>query len=163
MKRVCDVREVKQSWWRLFYHERALNLLDEADASPTRSHIAEINIGRQGSAAGCAAGPARTVELKEEKLELVSLRHGQNAVSMPCWIARRKRRANTGGAEFKSPVIVESCFAGQGRQIVPRTRRTPQDAGCGACQSRFGEKGFESLTSPLGAFHHVRQKTPETG
>ena len=107
------VREVKQSWWRLFYYDRALNLLDEAEhffQQLIDIAQAKYKVGK-GTQQDVLLAQLELSKLKDEKLNLNSMRNSQNArfnalldrvPEMPVRIPA--------AAEFKLPVIVESAL-----------------------------------------------------
>jgi outer membrane protein TolC len=115
-------REVKQSWWRLFYYDRALNLLDETERVFQQLidiAQAKYKIGK-GTQQDVLLAQLELSKLKNEKLELISLRHTQNArlnalldrgPEIPVRIP--------GEAEFKLPDIVESNLQDKALQIRP--------------------------------------------
>jgi len=116
------VSEVKQSWWRLFYYDRALNLLDEAE----RFYRQLIDIAQakykfgNGTQQDVLLAQLELSNLKNEKLELVSLRHSQNARIN----ALLDRTPGTSvripaEAEFKLPVIVESALQDKALKMRP--------------------------------------------
>jgi len=116
------VREVKQSWWRLFYYDRAINLLDESDR--VFQQIIDIaqtkyKVGK-GSQQDVLLAQLELSKLKKDKLELISLRHAQNA--------RLNALLDRGPeiliripheTEFKLPDVVESNLQDKALQIRP--------------------------------------------
>lgn len=115
-------REVKQSWWRLFYYDRALNLLDETERVFQQlidSAQAKYQVSK-GTQQDVLLAQLELSKLKTEKLELVSLRHTQNArlnalldrgSEMPVRIPTE--------AEFKLPDIIEATLQDKALQIRP--------------------------------------------
>ncbi len=115
-------REVKQSWWRLFYYDRALNLLDETERVFQQlidSAQAKYQVSK-GTQQDVLLAQLELSKLKTEKLELISLRHTQNArlnalldrgSEMPVHIPTE--------AEFKLPDIIEATLQDKALQIRP--------------------------------------------
>jgi len=79
--RLLLVRDVKQSWWRLFYYDRALNLLDETERVFQQlidTAQAKYQVGK-GAQQDVLLAQLELSKLKKDKLELMSLRNAQNA------------------------------------------------------------------------------------
>ena len=115
-------REVKQSWWRLFYYDRALNLLDETERVFQQlidSAQAKYKVGK-GTQQDVLLAQLELSKLKNEKLELNSLRHTQNA-QLNALLDRGPEIPVRipGEAEFKLPDIVESNLQDKALQIRP--------------------------------------------
>ena len=116
------VREVKQGWWRLFYYDRALGLLDEAEHffyQLVDIAQAKYKVGK-GTQQNVLLAQLELSKLKDEKLSLVSMRHGQNARfnvlldRTPEMLLRIPAEA-----EFKLPVLIESALQDKASQIRP--------------------------------------------
>ena len=116
------VREVKQSWWRLFYYDRALNQLNEAESFFQQL----IDIAQEKYKVGTGAqqdvllAQLELSKLKNEKLELVSIRLSQNAR----FNALLDRPPETptripAEAEFKLPAIAEAALQKKALGIRP--------------------------------------------
>ena len=116
------VREVKQSWWRLFYYDRALDQLNESEhffQQLIDIAQAKYKVGT-GTQQDVLLAQLELSKLKSEKLELTGLRHTQDArfnalldraSEMPVRIPTE--------AEFKLPVIVESALQDKALQSRP--------------------------------------------
>jgi cobalt-zinc-cadmium efflux system outer membrane protein len=156
------VREVKQSWWRLFYYDRALNVLDEAQhffQQLIDIAQAKYKVGK-GTQQDVLLAQLELSRLKEEKLELVSLSHGQNARIN----ALLDRAAETpvqipSEAEFKLPVIVESALQDKALQIRPLFAQHRKMLDAGLAKVDLAQKGFYPDFT-VGAFYDARQNTP---
>lgn len=75
------VRDVKQAWWRLFYYGRALDLFGESEdffRQLVDIAQAKYRVGK-GSQQDVLLAQLELSKLKNDKLELVSQRHGQYA------------------------------------------------------------------------------------
>jgi outer membrane protein TolC len=120
--RLLLVREVKQSWWRLFYYDRALSVLDEAE----RFYIQLVAIAQakykvgKGTQQDVLLAQLELSKLKNEKLNLTSMRHGQDArfnvlldrvPELPIKIPAT--------ADVKLPVLVESALQDKAIQNRP--------------------------------------------
>ncbi len=156
------VREVKQSWWRLFYYDRALNLLDEAERFFQQLidiAQAKYKVGK-GTQQDVLLAQLELSRLKEEKLDLVSLSHGQSARIN----ALLDREAETpvqipAEAEFKLPVIVESALHDKALQIRPLFAQHRKMLDAGLARVNLAQKGFYPDFT-VGAFYDARQNTP---
>ena len=105
------VREVKQSWWRLFYYDRALNLLDETGR--VFQQLIDIAQGKykvgKGRQQDVLLAQLELSKLKDEKLNLDSLRRGQEARFNALLDRVPEMSVHIPAeSEFKLPVIVES-------------------------------------------------------
>ena len=122
--RLLLVRDVKQSWWRLFYYDRALNLLNETE------HVFQQLIGSAQAKYQVGKGAQQDVllaqlelsKLKKDKLELMSLRNAQNA-RFNALLDRGpeillKIPSET---EFKLPDFVESNLQDKALQVLKWT------------------------------------------
>ena len=156
------VREVKQSWWRLFYYDRTLNLLDEAerffqqliDIAQTKYKVGK------GTQQDVLLAQLELSRLKTEKLDLVSMRHGQIARIN----ALLDRSPETpvripAEAEFKLPVIVESALHDKALQIRPLFAQHRKMLGVALARVDLAKKDFYPDFT-VGAFYDVRQNTP---
>ncbi|MDD5265503.1 MAG: TolC family protein [Methylococcales bacterium] len=115
-------REVKLSWWRLFYYDRALYQLNESEhffQQLIDIAQAKYKVG-SGTQQDVLLAQLELSKLKSEKLELTGLRHTQDArfnalldraPEMPVRIPAE--------AEFKLPVIVESALQDKALQSRP--------------------------------------------
>ncbi|MDD4904560.1 MAG: TolC family protein [Methylobacter tundripaludum] len=156
------VREVKQSWWRLFYYDRALNLLDEAERFFQQLidiAQAKYKVGK-GTQQDVLLAQLELSRLKEEKLDLVSLSHGQSARIN----ALLDREAETpvqipAEAEFKLPVIALSALHDKVLQIRPLFAQHRKMLDAGLARVDLAQKGFYPDFT-VGAFYDARQNTP---
>lgn len=156
------IREVKQSWWRLFYYDRALNLVDETEHfSQQLIDIAQAKykVGK-GTQQDVLLAQLELSRLKNEKLDLVSLSHGQNARIN----ALLDRAAKTpvqipAEAEFKLPVIVETALQDKALHIRPLFAQHRKMLDAGLARVNLAQKGFYPDFT-VGAAYDVRQNTP---
>ncbi|MGZ8163399.1 MAG: TolC family protein, partial [Methylobacter sp.] len=156
------VREVKQSWWRLFYYNRALNLLDEAERFFQQLidiAQAKYKVGK-GTQQEVLLAQLELSKLKEGKLDLVSMRHGQNARIN----ALMDRTPETTvqipvEAEFKLPVIVESALQEKALKIRALFAQHRKMLDAALARVDLAQKGFYP-DFIVGAFYDVRQNTP---
>lgn len=156
------VREVKQSWWRLFYYDRALNLLDEAEhffQQLIDVAQAKYKVGK-GMQQDVLLAQLELSKLKDEKLGLFSLRHGQNARIN----ALLDREAKTpvqipAEAEFKLPVIVEPALQDKALHIRPLFAQHHKMLDAALARVDLAQKGFYPDFT-VGAAYDVRQNTP---
>jgi len=156
------VREVKQSWWRLFYYDRALNLLDESEhffQQLIDIAQAKYKVGK-GSQQDVLLAQLELSKLKDEKLNLVIMRHSQNARIN----ALLDRAAETSvqipaEAEFKLPVIVEPALQDKALHIRPLFAQHRKMLDAGLAKVDLAEKGFYPDFT-VGAYYDARQNTP---
>jgi outer membrane protein, heavy metal efflux system len=156
------VREVKQSWWRLFYYDRALNLLDEAEnffQQLIDIAQAKYKVGK-GTQQDVLLAQLELSKLKDEKLNLTSMRDGQNArfnvlldrvPEMPVRIPAE--------AEFKLPVIVESALQEKALRIRPLFAQHRKMLDAALARVDLAQQDFYPDFT-VGASYAVRQNTP---
>ena len=156
------MREVKQSWWRLFYYDRALSLLDEAERFFYQLiDIAQVKykVGK-GTQQDVLLAQLELSKLKDEKLDLVSMRHSQNArfnvlldrvPEMPVRIPKE--------AEFKLPVIVESALQDKALQIRPLFAQHRKMLDAALARVDLAQQDFYPDFT-VGAGYAIRQNTP---
>ncbi len=116
------IREVKQSWWRLFYYDRALSVLDEAEHFYSQLIAiaqAKYKVGK-GSQQDVLLAQLELSKLKEEKLNLISMRHTQDARFniLLDRVPELSIRIPT-VAEVKLPALVESSLQDKALQYRP--------------------------------------------
>lgn len=156
------VRDVKQSWWRLFYYNRALNLLDEAEhffQQLIDIAQAKYKVGK-GMQQDVLLAQLELSKLKDEKLNLIILLHSQNARIN----ALLDRTSETpvqipAEAEFKLPVIVESALQDKALHIRPLFAQHRKMLDAGLARVDLAQKGFYPDFT-IGAYYDVRQNTP---
>lgn len=156
------VREVKQGWWRLFYYDRALSLLDEAERFFQQLidiAQAKYKVGK-GSQQDVLLAQLELSKLKEEKLDLVSMRHGQDA-RLNALLDRTPETPVRipAEAEFKLPVLVESALQDKALHSRPLFAQHRKMLDAGQARVNLAKKGlYPDFT--VGAFYDVRQDTP---
>lgn len=156
------VREVKMGWWRLFYYDRALSLLDEAQGFFQQIIAiaqAKYKVGK-GSQQDVLLAQLELSKLKDEKLNLISMRHGQSARIN----ALLDRSAETlvqisAEAEFKLPLIVESALQDKALHIRPLFAQHHKMLDAARARVDLAEKGFYPDFT-VGAYYDARQNTP---
>jgi outer membrane protein TolC len=156
------VREVKQGWWRLFYYGRALNLLDESERFFQQLidiAQAKYKVGK-GSQQDVLLAQLELSKLKDEKLDLISMRHGQYARIN----ALLDRSAETPvqipeEAEFKLPVIVEPALQDKALHIRPLFAQHHKMLDAALARVDLANKGFYPDFT-VGAYYDARQNTP---
>lgn len=156
------VREVKQSWWRLFYFERALLLLDESerffqqliDIAQTKYKVGK------GSQQDVQLAQLEMSKFKEERLELVSMRHAQNA-QINILLDRKPETPVhlPSEAEIKLPVIAESAMQDKALQIRPLFAQHQKMLDAAQKKVDLAKKDFYPDFT-VNAGYAVRQNTP---
>jgi outer membrane protein, heavy metal efflux system len=156
------VREVKQGWWRLFYYDRALSLLDEAEnffQQLIDIAQAKYKVGK-GAQQDVLLAQLELSKLKSEKLELVSLRHTQNAkINALVDLAVETPSRIPGEAEFKLPVLVESVLQDKALQVRPLFAQHRKMLGAAQGRVDLAQKDFYPDFT-VGGGYAIRQNTP---
>lgn len=155
-------REVKLSWWRLFYYDRALNLLGESERF--FQHIVDIAQAKyrvgSGEQQDVLLAQLELSKLKDEKLELVSLRHGQfarlNALLDRTPDAPIKIPAQ---AEFKLPKLDEAALQEKSLQSRPLFNQHRKMLDAAMARVDLAKKDFYPDFN-VGAAYAFRQDTP---
>lgn len=156
------VREVKQGWWRLFYYDRAVGLLDEAEHffyQLVDIAQAKYKVGK-GTQQNVLLAQLELSKLKDEKLSLVSMRHGQNARfnvlldRTPEMLLRIPAEA-----EFKLPVLIESALQDKASQIRPLFAQHRKMLNAALARVDLAQQDFYPDFT-VGAGYANRQNTP---
>ena len=156
------VREVKQGWWRLFYYDRALSLLDEAE------HFFQqlIDIAQEKYKVGTGAqqdvllAQLELSKLKSEKLELVSLRHTQNTlINALLNIAVETPAKIPVEAEFKLPTLVEAVLQDKALKVRPLFAQHQKMLGAAKDRVDLAKQDFYPDFT-VGGGYAIRQNTP---
>jgi len=156
------VREVSDSWWQLFYYDRALNLLADAEGF-FRQLIAiaqaKYKVGK-GTQQDVLLAQLELSKLKNDKLELVSLRHSQDA-RLNALLDRAPQTSMKipTEAEIKLPDIDESALQDKALRTRPlfAQHRKMLDAALGGVD--LAKKDFYPDFT-VGAGYALRQNTP---
>ncbi len=156
------VREVKTGWWRLFYYGRALSLLDESEQfflELIDIAQAKYRVGK-GSQQDVLLAQLELSKLKEEKLNLTSMRHGQEA-RLNALLDRTPEKPVRipVEADFKLPAIVESALQDKAFQLRPLFAQHRKMLDAAKSKVDLAKKGFYPDFT-VGAFYDVRQNTP---
>lgn len=156
------VREVKQSWWRLFYYDRALNLLDESEhffQQLIDVAQAKYKVGK-GSQQDVLLAQLELSKLKDEKLNLVIMRHGQNArINALLDRAAKTSVQIPAEAEFKLPAIAEPALQDKALRIRPLFAQHHKMLDAALSRVDLAKKGFYPDFT-VGAYYDARQNTP---
>ena len=116
------VREVKQSWWRLFYYDRALSLLDETEGffhQLIDIAQAKYKVGK-GAQQDVLLAQLELSKLKDEKLYLISMRHAQSArINVLLDRVPEMSVHIPAEAEFKLPTFTESALQDKALKARP--------------------------------------------
>jgi outer membrane protein TolC len=156
------VREVKQGWWRLFYYDRALNLLDESEhffQQLIDITQAKYKVGK-GAQQDVLLAQLELSKLKDEKLNLVSMRHGQEA-RLNALLDRTPEMSVRipSEAEFKLPVLVESALQDKALQIRPLFAKHRKMLDAALAKVDLAKRGFYPDFT-ISAGYDIRQNTP---
>jgi outer membrane protein TolC len=156
------VSEVKQGWWRLFYYDHALGLLDETelffqqliDIAQTKYKVGE------GSQQDVLLAQLELSKLKNEKLELASLRYSQNA-RLNALLDRLPETPVRIPAEveFKLPVISEPTLQDKALKMRPLFAQHRKMLGAAQANVDLAKKDFYPDFT-VGAGYAIRQNTP---
>ncbi len=155
-------RDVKLGWWRLYYYDHALKHNDEAlgflkqlvDIAQTKYRVG------QGLQQDVLMAQLELSKLKDERLELLGMRHSQ--VAQMNVLLSRKPEASVKlpqEVQFLTPVIDESALQAKAMQSSPTFSRHGKMLEAAKRQVELAQKGFyPDLT--IGAGYAFRQNTP---
>ena len=156
------MREVKQSWWRLFYYDRALNLLNDTEGFFLQLidvAQAKYKVGK-GSQQDVQLVQLELSKLKEEKLNLIGMRHAQSArfnvlldrtPESPIRIPSE--------AEFKLPILVPSVLQAKALQMRPLFAQHNKLLDAAVARVDLAKKDYYPDFT-VGAGYANRQNTP---
>lgn len=156
------VREVKQNWWQLFYYDRALNLLDETERVFQQLidiSQAQYKVGK-GTQQEVLLTQLELSKLKDEKLSLVSMRHGliarfnallDRAPDKPVRIPTQ--------AEFKLPELNEAALQDRVLQMRPLFAQHRKMLDAALAKVDLAKQDFYPDFT-VGAGYAFRQNTP---
>jgi len=156
------VRDVKQAWWRLFYYDRALNVIDEAqqffqqliDIAQAKYKVGE------GAQQDVLMAQLEFSKLKDEKLEFIGSRHGEEA-RLNALLDRKPEMSVQipPEAEFKLPGLTDSALQEKSRQARPLFAQHLKMLDAARARVDLAQKDFyPDLT--VGAGYAFRQDTP---
>ncbi|OAI06958.1 TolC family protein [Methylomonas sp. 11b] len=158
------VRDVKQAWWRLFYYDRAINVIAESeqffqqliDTAQSRYKAG------QGQQQDVLLAQLELSKLKDEKIELISMRHS-TGIQLNTLLSRNSDTLIKlpDQAEIKTPVLVVADLQTQAMEHSPLFEQHRKMLGAAKTRIEIAEKDFyPDLT--LGAGYAVRQNTPSS-
>jgi outer membrane protein TolC len=155
-------REVKQSWWRLFYYDRADNVLDEAE----RFYIQLVAIAQgkykvgKGTQQDVLLAQLELSKLKEEKLNLVGMRHAQKA-RFNVLLDREPELSIRipAEAEVKLPVLIETALQDKAKQYRPLFAQHRKMLDAAVSRVDLAKRDFYPDFT-VGAGYANRQNTP---
>jgi len=156
------VRDVKQAWWRLFYYDRAINVIAESeqffqqliDTAQSRYKVG------QGQQQDVLLAQLELSKLKDEKIELIGMRHS-TGIQLNTLLSRNSDTLVKlpEQAEIKTPVLVVADLQTQAMEHSPRFEQHRKMLSAAKTRIEIAEKDFyPDLT--LGAGYAVRQNTP---
>ncbi|MDD5277786.1 MAG: TolC family protein, partial [Methylovulum sp.] len=156
------VRDVKQGWWRLFYYDRVLSLLDESE-SFFRQLIAVAQAKYQvgnGSQQDVLLAQLELSKLKDEKLNLIGMRDGQHA-RLNALLDRAAETPVRIPAEggFKLPIIDGSALQDRALHIRPLFAQHHKMLDAALTKVNLAKRDFYPDFT-VGAFYDARQNTP---
>jgi len=155
-------RDVKQTWWRLFYYDRAINVASESEQffqALIDTAQSRYKVG-QGQQQDVILAQLERSKLKDEKIELFSMRH-TTAIQLNTLLNRNPETPMPlpSQAEIKSPGLVIADLQAQAMEHSPLFERHRKMLGAARSRVELAEKDFyPDLT--LGAGYAVRQNTP---
>lgn len=156
------VRDVKQTWWRLFYYDRAINVIAESeqffqqliDTAQSRYKVG------QGQQQDVMLAQLELSKLKYEKIELIGMRHSAG-IQLNTLLSRSADTAVTlpNQAEIKTPVLVVADMQALAMEHSPLFEQHRKMLSAAKTRIEIAEKDFyPDLT--VGAGYAVRQNTP---
>lgn len=156
------IRDVKQAWWRIFYYERAINVIAESeqffqqllDTAQSRYKVG------QGQQQDVLLSQLELSKLKDEKIEMISMRHATTIqLNTLLYRAVDTTVRVPAQAEFKTPALVIADLQQQAMQSNPLFEQHRKMLDAAKTKIELAEKDFyPDLT--LGASYAVRQNTP---
>jgi outer membrane protein, heavy metal efflux system len=156
------IREVKQTWWRLFYYDRALNLLLESERFFQQLidiAQAKYKVGK-GKQQDVLLAQLELSKLKDEKLDLISMRHGQDARfnvlldQQPDFSVQIPKEA-----EFKLPVVDEAVLQEKALHVRPLFAQHRKMLDAASAKVNLAKREYYPDFT-VGAGYAVRQNTP---
>lgn len=155
------LRDVKQAWWRLFYYDRALNIIDESQALLQQmldSAQSRYRLGQAGQQEVLMT-QLQLSKLKDEKIELAGMRHGI-AIQLNTLLNRNPetpiRLDNQ--AAFATPELTTDDLQQRSMQSSPLFEQHRKMLDAAKSRIELAEKDFyPDLT--VGAGYAVRQDT----
>lgn len=155
-------RDVKQAWWRLFYYDRAINVITESeqffqaliDTAQSRYQVG------QGQQQEVILAQLERSKLKDEKIELIGMRH-TTAIQLNTLLNRNPETPALlpNQAEIKNPSLSVADLQAQAMEHSPLFGQHRKMLGAARSRVELAEKDFyPDLT--LGAGYAVRQNTP---
>ncbi len=156
------VRDAKQAWWRLFYYDRAINVVTESEQffqqliETAQSHY---KVG-QGPQQDVVLAQLELSKLKDEKIELIGMRHS-TSIQLNTLLNRSPdtpvKLPNQ--TEIKTPVLVIADLQAKSMEHSPLFEQHRKMLSAAKTRIEIAEKDFyPDLT--LGAGYAVRQNTP---
>jgi len=156
------IREVKQAWWRLFYYDRALNLVAESerffqqliDIAQTKYKVGK------GAQQDVLLAQLELSKLKDEKLDVISMRHAQIArLNILLDQVPETPLRLSSEAEFKLPMVVQADLQEKALQARPLFAQHRKMLDAASARVKLAEQDFYPDFT-LGAGYAVRQNTP---
>ncbi|MEQ1845777.1 MAG: TolC family protein, partial [Nitrospira sp.] len=156
------VREVKTGWWRLFYYDHALSLLNESEQFFLQLidiAQAKYKVGK-GTQQDVLLAQLELSKLKDEKLNLTSMRHGQEAQfnvlldrmpEVPVHIPEE--------TEIKLPVIAETALQDKALKLRPLFAQHRKMLDAAKSKVDLAKRDYYPDFT-VGAGYAVRQNTP---
>lgn len=155
-------RDVKQGWWQLYYFDRALNVTAEAERffrQLVEISEAKYRVG-QGSQQDVLMAQLELSKLKDERLELVGMRHTETA-QFNALLDRVPETpvAIPAEAQAELPVLAEAALQEKARQARPLFAQHQKMLDAAKVKVDLARKDFYPDVT-VGAGYGVRQNTP---
>jgi cobalt-zinc-cadmium efflux system outer membrane protein len=155
-------RDVKQGWWRLYYFDRALNVTAEAERffrQLVEISEAKYRVG-QGAQQDVLMAQLELSKLKDERLELVGMRHTETA-QFNALLDRAPETpvAIPAEAQAELPVLAEAALQEKARQARPLFAQHQKMLDAAKARVDLARKDFYPDFT-VGAGYGVRQNTP---
>ncbi|MGZ8217505.1 TolC family protein [Methylomagnum sp.] len=155
-------RDVKQGWWRLFYYDRALNVT--AEAEQFFRQLVEITQSKyrvgQGTQQDAQLAQLELSKLKDERLELIGMRHGE-AAQFNVLLNRAPDApvAIPAQARVELPDVSEAMLLSKATEARPLFAQHRKMLEAAKARVDLAEKDFYPDFT-VGAGYGVRQNTP---
>ncbi|MDD5035092.1 MAG: TolC family protein [Methylococcaceae bacterium] len=156
------VREVRKAWWGLFFYDRALNVIDESEKFFQQLvDIAQAKYrAGQGMQQEVLLAQLELSKLKDERLELIGMRHSQTA-QLNALLSQEAQALVQIPAEarFESPALSEAGLQEKARHTSPAFARHLKMLEAAQTKVDLAKRDFyPDLT--VGAAYAARQNTP---
>lgn len=162
MARLRLTRDVKQAWWRLFYYDRAVNIVDDSAVlfQQLLDNAQSLYRQGQGQQQEVLMAQLEISKLKDEKIELTSMRH-DGAIQLNTLLNRKPEVAVPlpSQAEFANPTLNMADLQQHSMFSSPLFEQHRKMLAAAKTRVELAEQDFYPDFT-VGAGYAVRQDTP---